>query len=261
VEEMDVSKLVVSPLNVRKHIEGVADLADNISQVGVIEPLVVRPSKEGYEIVVGQRRFLAAQQAGLKKIPVIVRELSDYEAIRLSLVENLHSEQLSPIDRAEAVAALVSFYEKEGYPRLRAIKKAAEDASITETRAQEFLRVLATVASVKEAVAKREVEVPVAARLKKFEPEEQEELVEAVKELPVHVARRVINHYAAKKVEEPEYTPMDAREKVISEEIYTVSVRIPGDLYRAIDRLSEKHHRSMHDEILRALRAWVSQNE
>src|SRR5690606_39624908 len=67
---------------------------------GVIQPLVVRPVGDGYQLVVGERRWRAAQMAGLEKVPVVVRSLSDREAAALALVENLQREGLNPIEEA-----------------------------------------------------------------------------------------------------------------------------------------------------------------
>lgn len=89
--------------------EKLQQLADSIKQHGILEPLLVRPFKEGeYELVAGERRYRAAKEIGLDKIPVTIRQLSDREALQLALVENLQREDLSPIEETEGVLDLLS---------------------------------------------------------------------------------------------------------------------------------------------------------
>ena len=82
------------------------ELADSIKEKGILEPLIVRRTSEGYEIVVGERRWRAAQKAGLKEIPVLLKEGDDREVLELSLIENLHRDDLNPIEEAEAYKRL-----------------------------------------------------------------------------------------------------------------------------------------------------------
>jgi len=87
--------------------ETIAELAESVRRHGVVEPILVRPLNKGrYQLVAGHRRLLAAQRAGLKMIPAVVRRLSDEESLVLSLVENLQREDLSPLEEANAFARL-----------------------------------------------------------------------------------------------------------------------------------------------------------
>lgn len=83
------------------------ELAESIRQHGVVQPVVVRPVAGGYELVVGERRWRAAQMAGLRTIPAVVRELDDRTAMELGLIENLQREDLNPLDEAEAYRRLM----------------------------------------------------------------------------------------------------------------------------------------------------------
>ncbi len=85
----------------------IAELAQSIRQKGVLQPLVVRKANNGYELVVGERRLRAAQQAGLDKVPVIVREVSDAESLEMALIENIQREELTPIEEAFAYRQLM----------------------------------------------------------------------------------------------------------------------------------------------------------
>ena len=88
---MDQNKIVNSTYNPRKdfRLEILQELADSIRQVGVLQPICVRPKDDGFEIVYGERRYWAAVMAGLKFIPVLVRELLDTEAEDAAITENL----------------------------------------------------------------------------------------------------------------------------------------------------------------------------
>lgn len=87
--------------------EALAELADSIRTHGVLEPIIVRPSGDGYELVVGERRWRAAQQAGKSEIPAVVRDMTDQEAAVVALVENLQREDLNPIEEAKAFKRLL----------------------------------------------------------------------------------------------------------------------------------------------------------
>lgn len=87
--------------------EGLEELAGSIRQNGLLQPLVVRPSGSGWEIVAGERRFRALQRLGWEKVPVVVRELSDEQMLVLALVENLQREDLSPLEEAVGYRQLI----------------------------------------------------------------------------------------------------------------------------------------------------------
>ena len=81
-------------------------LVSSIKKSGIIQPIIVRKSGAGYEIIAGERRWRAAQQAGLQSVPVIIREAQDLEVAELSLIENIQREALNPIEEAEAYQTL-----------------------------------------------------------------------------------------------------------------------------------------------------------
>ena len=88
--------------------ESIQELASSIKATGVLQPVLVRREKDGYQLVVGERRLRAARLAGLESIPAIVRELGDSEMMELALIENIQREDLNPIDEAKAYQALVT---------------------------------------------------------------------------------------------------------------------------------------------------------
>ena len=87
------------------------ELADSIKRNGVLQPLLVRPMDGGtYQLIAGERRWRASRLAGLKEVPVIIRELSDEEAMEIALIENLQREDLNPIEEAEGLQLLIERY-------------------------------------------------------------------------------------------------------------------------------------------------------
>ena len=88
--------------------EALAELTESIKQHGVIQPLIVVKKGKGYEIIAGERRYRAAKQAGLKELPVIVREYTEKEKSEIALIENIQREDLNPIEEARAYEKLIN---------------------------------------------------------------------------------------------------------------------------------------------------------
>ena len=89
--------------------ESLAELAESIKAQGVMQPILVRPVDGGrYEIIAGERRWRAAQRAGLKEVPALVRSVPDQAALALALIENIQREDLNPIEEAQGIARLIS---------------------------------------------------------------------------------------------------------------------------------------------------------
>jgi ParB family chromosome partitioning protein len=92
----------------RKHFDEskLQELAESIKEKGILEPLIVRRVDRGYELIVGERRWRAAQKAGLKEVPVLVKEVEETDVLEISLIENLQREDLNPLEEAEAFRRL-----------------------------------------------------------------------------------------------------------------------------------------------------------
>ena len=103
-----LSQLAVNPNQPRKtfYENTISELAESIKEHGVLNPIIVRPSGEIYEIIAGERRFRAAGQAGLKEVPAIIKKASDEDSWIISLIENIQREDLNDIDRASALREL-----------------------------------------------------------------------------------------------------------------------------------------------------------
>src|SRR5579872_507230 len=106
--EIDISTLSPNPYQPRREVSGEAfdELVASVRRHGILQPIIVRRSGSGYEIVAGERRWKAAQAAGITTIPAVVRDPPDREMLELALIENLRREDLDPIERATAYRRL-----------------------------------------------------------------------------------------------------------------------------------------------------------
>ncbi len=107
--EVDIDKVEPNKLQPRKNFDEdkLQDLAENIKIHGIINPLLVQDRGKYYELIGGERRWRAARIAGLKKVPVIIMNLSEQEFVEISLIDNIQREQLNPIEEAMAFARLI----------------------------------------------------------------------------------------------------------------------------------------------------------
>jgi ParB family chromosome partitioning protein len=110
VQQVDLTRIVPSPLQPRKDFarDALTELVESIRQHGIIQPLVVRNVAGKHELIAGERRWRAAQEAGLTHVPVITRVATDLEVLELSLIENLQRADLNPIEEAQAYARLAN---------------------------------------------------------------------------------------------------------------------------------------------------------
>jgi ParB family chromosome partitioning protein len=106
--EIAVDRITPSPFQPRRSFDEakIEELASSIRNQGIIQPLVVRPKGDGFELIAGERRWRAAMKAGLSRVPVVIREASDHEALQLALVENLQREDLNAIEEANGYRRL-----------------------------------------------------------------------------------------------------------------------------------------------------------
>src|SRR3989304_1181420 len=106
--EVAVDRIVPSPLQPRRAFDEakIEELASSIRNQGIIQPLVVRPNGVEFELIAGERRWRAAMKAGLSRVPVVVRNATDHEALQLALIENLQREDLNPIEEANGYRRL-----------------------------------------------------------------------------------------------------------------------------------------------------------
>ncbi len=120
-----------NPNQPRQVMGDLSELIASISEKGIIEPLVVRQRRDRYQIIAGERRYQASVQAGLRELPVVVREVDDADVIELALVENLQRKDLTPFEEAEALHGLA---ERCGYTHEELARRLGKSrTSITES--------------------------------------------------------------------------------------------------------------------------------
>lgn len=121
---VDTEKIQLPQQQPRRYFDPqkMEQLVQSVKEHGILEPLLVRPLANGnYELVAGERRYRAAREAGLLAVPVVVRELSDEEALALALIENLHREDLNPVEETEAILQLLALKLKIDVPEVSSL--------------------------------------------------------------------------------------------------------------------------------------------
>ncbi|HUE78238.1 MAG TPA: ParB/RepB/Spo0J family partition protein [Sphingomicrobium sp.] len=112
VRDVEVGRIRPNPNQPRMHFseESIDELADSIAERGVLQPILLRPHGDGYEIIAGERRWRAAQRARLHTIPAIVRDIDDAAAAEIALIENIQREDLNAIEEAEGYKQLIEHH-------------------------------------------------------------------------------------------------------------------------------------------------------
>lgn len=151
MQYVEVGRIRPSRLNPRLELTkaGLDELSDSMRQVGVVEPIIVRPVGDAFEIVVGERRYRAAQQAGLDKVPVIVREYSDDEVMEINLIENVHREDLSAVEKGRLCRQMLESY-ADKYPSQRVL---AEKLAVGPTAVKSWLSLVSMPTEVQRRIA------------------------------------------------------------------------------------------------------------
>lgn len=110
IKQIDISDIKLNPYQPRKTFDEnhLNDLADSIKQYGILQPIVLRKTVQGYYIVVGERRFRASKIAGLKYVSAIIKDLTDEDMMELAVIENLQREDLNAIEEAESYQRLMT---------------------------------------------------------------------------------------------------------------------------------------------------------
>ncbi|GIW47045.1 MAG: chromosome partitioning protein ParB [Deltaproteobacteria bacterium] len=194
---INISQIKPNSYQPRKDFDekGIEELAASIQEKGIIQPLIVRRLEENnYEIIAGERRWRAAQKAGLAKIPVIVKDVSDREALELALVENLQRQDLNPIEEATAYEQLI---EEFGLTHEEISKRIGKDRSTITNQ----LRLLKLPEEVKQALISGEITAGHARALLSIQSTSKiKEILEIIKreKLSVRRTEALINNISKK---------------------------------------------------------------
>ncbi len=149
VREISLKEIKLSGFNPRKHFDEqkMQELANSIKEKGVIEPLILRVVEGKYKVVCGERRLKASQMAGLEAVPIIVKALTDVQAMEFQIIENLQREDLNPIDEALGYKAMI---EKCGYTQTELALKVGKKQGYIANR----LRLLKLNKDIQEAISR-----------------------------------------------------------------------------------------------------------
>ncbi|MCM2327429.1 MAG: ParB/RepB/Spo0J family partition protein [Lysobacter sp.] len=194
-----------------------AELADSIRVRGVIQPVIVRPVDDGgYEILAGERRWRAAQLAGLERIPAVIREVADDAALGIGLIENIQREDLNPIDRATGLKRLVDEFHLTH-------DEAAKALGSSRSTVTNLLRLLELARAVQDMLLDGRLDMGHARALLGVGKAKQVELAEQVasRGLSVREAERLVQHAAAapKAGAKPARPKTDADTRRLQEEL------------------------------------------
>jgi ParB family chromosome partitioning protein len=129
LREISIDAIEPNPYQVRTvwDEQGLSDLAASIEANGVVQPIIVRPTDTGYQIIAGERRCRAAQLASLAAVPALVRDATDQQMLELALIENIHRANLNPIERAKAYQSYLSSF---SLTQAEAAERLGEDRSV-----------------------------------------------------------------------------------------------------------------------------------
>jgi ParB family chromosome partitioning protein len=255
IELIPLASLSISPFNVRRTIGDLTDLKNSIKSQGLLQPVIVRPVKDKFEIVVGQRRFVACRELGWTHISAIIKELSDRESLILSLTENVQQETLDPIERAEGVKALIDDLKRDLSP-MEAAQRVATLLGKSSSTIYDWLRILETTEAVKALVREKQLPVDTAARIATVPSEKQEEIAKFI------VEEKLTPSEAAKVVkivrEKPSQPLREAATKILEEiEEYTITVSFPGSLYSALVEFAQARGLTVQEIIRRAVKKYL----
>jgi len=276
--ELESAKLFVGEANVRKSVGDITELKQSIEEKGILEPLLVRPLKNKFEVVVGSRRFEAAKALGLRKVPVIIKPMSDTEALSLSLVENIQRTDLELEEEAEGVLKLMRLDAK----RFANAKSVARELGRSESAVRELLDAYELTFKLREKGMKihaarapaeeerqRAEAIPIkhtelvaralkSAEVKKLSPREFDrkvpEIVRAIAPLPEVDARKVVDRFKMYP-EKPVQTIKD--EALAKQTGVGVKVYFAPRVARALNQAAEERDLSDEELVSIAVEEWL----
>lgn len=276
--ELETSKLFIGDLNVRKSSGDITELKLSIQEKGIIQPLLVRPHKNKYEVVVGSRRYVAAKSLGLRDVPVMIRPLSDGEALSLSLVENIQRADLELEEEAEGILKLMKLEPR----RFASIKAVAKTLGRSESAIRELLDAydltfklrekgmsIRAARAPSEEQRRRAEAIPLkhtelvaralkTAEVRKLPTREVErkvpEIVKAIAPLPEHEARKVIDRFKMF----PEKPVQTIKEEALAKQTgVAVKVYFAPRIARALSQAADERDISDEELVTIAVEEWL----
>src|SRR6056297_11365 len=207
--ECEVDRIHPNPYQPRREFSEneMAELAESIKTQGVLQPLLVRESKDGYELIAGERRLRAARMAGIYSVPVVLKDITNAELIEISIIENIQRENLNPMEEAEAYQRLMTEFELTQ-------ENIAERVGKSRSAVANFLRITHLPDEIKAAIKNAKLSMGHARSLLGAQtPEIQRKAFQLVlsKELSVRETERLIHRLNAQSQprQEPSKRPED----------------------------------------------------
>jgi len=271
VMEIPIARLFVGKSNVRGSAGDITELTKSIEEEGVLQPILVRPAKDRYEIIIGSRRFSAAKAAGLKAIPAIIREMNDDEAIVASLTENIQRGDIEPEEEAKAYKTLLKVF--------GSVRKVAQKVGVDYSRVARTMEILELVPDLQKRVLRYATKgersnasaVPfehATMIAEAFRTEEVKRLPEEErKEKQVEIAKTIapMTQYQARKLVDrfkmfPEKSIEVIREEALASETgVAIRVYFIPKLARLLSKAAEDRGMSMEELVPIAVTEWLKQ--
>ncbi len=227
MNDLETNKLFVGETNVRKSVGDITELKLSIQEKGILQPLLVRPRKSKYEIIVGSRRYEAAKAVGLKKVPAIIRPLADAEAVSLSLVENIQRNDLELEEEAEGILKIMKLDPK----RFASVKNVAKTLGRSESAVRELLDAYELTFKLRE----KGMQIHAA----RAPPEEQRRHAEAIPIKHTQLLARAL------KTEEVKRLPTREYERKVPEMVRAIAPLPEADARKVVDRFKMFPERSI----------------
>jgi len=195
--------------------DGLQELADSIRAQGVVQPIVVRSDVAGrYEIIAGERRWRAAQLAGLSEVPALIREVSEQAAMAMALIENIQREDLNPLEEAQALQRLIGDFELTH-------QQAADAVGRSRAAVSNLLRLLDLCPEVQQPLKDGKLEMGHARALLTLEPALQKEAAQQVmvRGLSVRETEQLVRTLQQEKPKKTEKPPLDPNIRSLQEDL------------------------------------------
>lgn len=214
--EVEIEAIVANPLQPRLKFDStsIEELAQSIKETGILQPILVVPEDDRYRIIVGERRWRAAQKAGLKKIPVLIRSIPRARQLEVSLIENIHREDLNPLEIAFVFRKMM---EELGYTHEDIAERVGKD----RTSVTNYLRLLSLPKSIQDYLAESKISMGHARALVSLENAElQAEVAQQIvqKDLTVREVERLISRLKKAPAKERKES-FDPNLKAVQEEL------------------------------------------
>ena len=248
INAVDISKLNVRTVN---REAGLEELTDSIKEIGIQQPVVVTKKGDRYELIIGQRRFLAARNAGLQQIPAIIRTVeNEQEALIASLSENIHRMDLDYKDKNQVTERLLA--------QLGSTKKVARAIGVSEQTVRNYLGYSIVPEKMKEMVEQKRINAQTAIRIARSISDEKKavQIAEKVKEIPSSRSRQLIIDLGKEK---PDATVEELVTMVKKTSFRKLTIDLTPNVSEALEKACNAYNANAVEIATKALSTWLKQ--